>query len=153
MYREALAAGYVLVLALIAVIDLRERRAPNVITYPTIALGLTASLLLGADRWEAILGGVLGFVAMLGTAVLGYVWKRQEQTGMGDVKTAAIAGLAVGAHHVFWMLAYTFIASAVMAAVVLATRRASRTDFFAFTPYLLLGVLLTMLLRPVYLLD
>lgn len=148
MYGDLLAAAYVAVLAAIAVIDYRTRRAPNVIVYPAVVIGSLASIPLGDLRWEAWLGGLLAFGAMLGVYVAG-----RGQMGAGDVKTAGVAGLAVGLHGVPLMLAGTFLGGSAFALLVLGLRLRSRRDTVPFTPFLLLGVLVSWAIRPGYLIS
>lgn len=148
MYADALLVAYVLVLAVIGVIDFRTRRAPNVIVYPATLLGAIASVPLpSADRWEAWLGGLVAFGVMTLIYVLG-----RGAMGAGDAKTSAIAGLAVGLHGVFSMLAATFLAGSAVAVVALALRLRGRKDTVAFTPFLLIGVLISSYMAPGYLL-
>ncbi len=149
MYGDLLALAYVLVLTAIALIDYRTRRAPNLLVYPAIAVGALASLLLphGA-RLEAWLGGLVAFGAMLVIHIA-----RRGKMGAGDVKTASIAGLAVGLHGVPLMLAATFLGGSAFALAVLGLGIRNRRDTVPFTPFLLLGVLLSWTLRPGYLLS
>lgn len=149
MYGEALAVAYVVVLAVIAVIDLRTRRAPNAIVYPATLAGVVASIPLGAEhRVEAWLGGLAAFAVMTLIYIVG-----RGKMGAGDAKTSALAGLAVGVHGVFTMLVTTFLAGSLVAIVVLALRLRDRKDAVAFTPFILIGVLVSMFTTPGYLLS
>jgi prepilin signal peptidase PulO-like enzyme (type II secretory pathway) len=147
MYANALAIAYVAVLAAIAVIDFRTRRAPNAIVYPATLLGALASIPLGTSGMrEAWLGGLAAFAVMLLIYVAG-----RGKMGAGDAKTSALAGLAVGLHGVFSMLAATFLAGSAVAIVLLALRIRDRKDSVAFTPFIFIGVLISMYLTPGYL--
>ncbi len=149
MYADILALAYVIVLAAIGVIDFRTRRAPNRIVYPATLAGVLATIPLPADdRGEAWLGGAAALAVMLAIFVVG-----RGAMGAGDAKTAAIAGLAVGLHGVFTMLAATFLAGALVAVVALLFRLRGRKDTVAFTPFLLVGVLTSSWLAPGYLLT
>jgi leader peptidase (prepilin peptidase)/N-methyltransferase len=149
MYGDALATAYVAVLAVIAVIDFRTRRAPNVIVYPATVVGALASIPLGAaDLREAWLGGLAAFVVMTAIYIVG-----RGKMGAGDAKTSAIAGLAVGLHGVFTMLATTFLAGSLVAVVVLALRSRDRRDAVAFTPFIFVGVLVSLFTTPGYLIS
>src|SRR6188474_2966184 len=132
MYGEVLAAAYVAVLAAIAVIDFRTRRAPNAIVYPATVAGALASIPLGAsDLREAWLGGAAAFTVMTVIYIVG-----RGKMGAGDAKTSALAGLAVGVHGAFTMLATTFLVGSAAAIVVLALRLRDRKDAVAFTPFI-----------------
>lgn len=73
--------------------------------------------------------------------------------GAGDAKTSAIAGLAVGLNGVFTMLATTFLAGSLVAVVVLALRIRDRKDAVAFTPFIFIGVLVSLFTTPGYLIS
>jgi prepilin signal peptidase PulO-like enzyme (type II secretory pathway) len=149
MYGEALAAAYVAVLGVIAVIDFRTRRAPNVVVYPATLVGALASIPLGvAELREAWLGGAAAFAVM----TLIYIAGRGKM-GAGDAKTSALAGLAVGLHGVFTMLAATFLAGSLVAIVVLVLRIRDRKDAVAFTPFIFIGVLVSLFTTPGYLIS
>ncbi|MFN8639651.1 MAG: A24 family peptidase [Dehalococcoidia bacterium] len=148
MYGELLALAYVAVLGTIALIDYRTRRAPNALVYPAIVGGALASIPLGDLRWEAWLGGLTATALMLLVYAAG-----RGKMGAGDVKTACIAGLAVGLRGVPVMLAGTFLGGSAFALVVLALGARNRRDTVPFTPFLLLGVLLSWALRPGYLIS
>jgi prepilin signal peptidase PulO-like enzyme (type II secretory pathway) len=149
MYGEALATAYVAVLGVIAVIDFRTRRAPNRIVYPATLAGMIASIPLGGADWrEAWLGGAAAFAVMTVIYLAG-----RGAMGAGDAKTSAIAGLAVGLHGVFTMLVATFLAGAAVALVLLALRLRDRKDTTAFTPFMFIGVLVSLALTPGYLLT
>lgn len=69
--------------------DLRERRIPNVLTYPAALAGLGLAVLDG--KWGASVAGLgAGFLALLALALL-----VPGALGMGDVKLAGAIG-AVG---------------------------------------------------------
>jgi prepilin signal peptidase PulO-like enzyme (type II secretory pathway) len=128
-------------LAAIAVVDLRTRRAPNALVYPALAFAGATPLLVG---WEvardAWLGGVAAFAVFAALATL-----RRGALGMGDVKTGALCGFLVGLHGVFPMLALTFIGGGVIAVTLLATHRAARKDSIPLTPFLAMATACTLL--------
>ena len=83
----ALCAG----LGTAAVIDIRQRRIPNVVCVATAAMGLTLAT-VGVSRitvTSALAGLAFGFLMMLPGHVLG-------ATGAGDVKLFAAAGTLLG---------------------------------------------------------
>jgi leader peptidase (prepilin peptidase) / N-methyltransferase len=127
---------YLGALSVIAVIDYRTLRAPNVLVLPTLVLVLMGALVLaGPAPREAVLGSAVAFGVLLLVTVAG-----RGAMGMGDVKYGAVCGAVVGASAVLPMLAFTFIGSAMVALVVLALRLRGRKDVVAFTPFLLAGV-------------
>jgi prepilin peptidase CpaA len=105
-----------------AVIDLRTRRIPNLLTLPAAALGILFSMTgyAGQSVGSALLGLVLGAVFMLP----GYMW---GGTGAGDVKLMAAVGSLLGPSLVM----RAFLASAVAGGVLAVAVAISRGQFFA----------------------
>jgi prepilin signal peptidase PulO-like enzyme (type II secretory pathway) len=134
---QALVAASVLVLAAIAVIDVRTLRAPN--TYVVLALLLAlagAVFVSAADLLDATMGALVACALLLVVALAG-----RGAMGFGDVKYGAACGGVVGISSVLPMLLAAFLAGAAVALVVLLTGFRSRRDVVAFTPFLLVGVL------------
>lgn len=145
----AIALAYVAVLMAIAVHDARTLRAPNVVVLPALGLALVASLSLGphAAR-EAVLGGLVAFAALLIVAIAS-----RGAMGFGDTKVGALGGMAVGLGGLAPMLAISFLSSGAVAALVLALRLRDRKDPVAFTPFIVAGVVASLLWHETYLLG
>lgn len=123
--------------------DLDTRRLPDVVLWPSAAVGLLAFVIawpLGADAWalpRALAGAAIMFACYL---LIRFI--RPDGMGGGDVKLAAVAGLYLGwlswqALAVGWLAG--FIVGGVFGIVMMALRRASRGSAFAFGPWLLVG--------------
>jgi len=120
----------VLVLAIVALftgaaalIDLRTRRVPNVLTVSLAAIGfgIAAAGLGRVGLGAAVLGCLLGMACMLPGHVFG-------ATGAGDVKLLAAAGALLGPADTVYAFLNTAIAGGVLALVVaLRRRRLQRT--------------------------
>lgn len=141
------AVVFVAVLSAIGAWDARTMRAPNHLVFPAILVGLLMLALLGQREFvEGAAGGVAAFSVLLVLAVLG-----KGAMGYGDVKTAAVCGMAVGVGGVFaWLLA-SFLLGGLVALVVLATGFRGRRDYIALTPFLLAGVVVTTVVFGTYL--
>ena len=101
-----------------AVIDLRTRRVPNVLTMIMASVGIAAAA-AGVGRigvTAACAGCVLGAVLMLPGHVLG-------ATGAGDVKLLAAAGALLGPGLTLRAFVATVIAGGFIALVVAIYRR------------------------------
>lgn len=109
----ALCAG----LGTAAVIDIRQRRIPNVVCVATAAMGLTLAT-VGVSRitvTSALAGLVFGFLMMLPGHVLG-------ATGAGDVKMFAAAGTLLGRGRMVTAFICVAVAGGILA-VAIATHR------------------------------
>ena len=115
----ALTAG----LGTAAVIDIRQRRIPNVVCVTTAAAGLVLAT-VGVNTitvTSALAGLAFGFLMMLPGHVFG-------ATGAGDVKLFAAAGTLLGSGRIVSAFLYVAIAGGVLAVVIAIQRgRLGRT--------------------------
>ena len=100
-----------------ALIDLRTRRVPNVLTLGLAVAGVTGAVagLSGLTLGASVTGLVLGFALMLPGHVIG-------ATGAGDVKLFAAIGSLVGPITISIGFLYTVLAGGALALLVAATR-------------------------------
>ena len=100
-----------------AVIDIRQRRIPNVVCVATAATGLTLSMfgISSITVTSALAGLAFGFLMMLPGHVFG-------ATGAGDVKLFAAAGTLLGSGRIVTAFTFVAIAGGILA-VVIAIRR------------------------------
>jgi prepilin peptidase CpaA len=106
-----------------AVIDLRTRRIPNILTatLAAIGIGLAAAGFGRVGLGAALLGCLLGLAFMMPGHIFG-------ATGAGDVKLLAAAGALLGPTDTIYAFLYTAIAGGALALVVaVARRRLSQT--------------------------
>ena len=134
---DRLGAGFGACFLALAWSDLRRRIIPNRIVYPALVLALAAS---GAwpDRGfaEALAGG-------LGTLAVAIAIRGLSGSGLGggDVKMAALAGAVVGYPGVLSAGLWTATTGGMVAAVLLATRRADWRARVPYGPFLALGAI------------
>jgi leader peptidase (prepilin peptidase) / N-methyltransferase len=124
-------------------IDLREHRLPNRIVVPGIAVGLAAAGLWWLASGEPPL---VPLVAALATAGLLLLLSLGGGIGMGDVKLAALIGLAsptiaiaLAAPLVAFLLGGVAASIVLLRGVLAGRGREARRAQLAFGPYLLLG--------------
>jgi prepilin peptidase CpaA len=101
-----------------AVIDLRTRRIPNMLTasIAAVGVGIAAAGLGRVGVGAALLGCLLGLAFMLPGHIFG-------ATGAGDVKLLAAAGALLGPTDTIYAFLYTAIAGGVLALLVAVVRR------------------------------
>ena len=148
-----------------AVIDLRTRRVPNVVTasLALTGIGLAATGLSGVTFGASMLGLAVGLALMLPGHIFG-------ATGAGDVKLFAAIGSVVGSGRVVHAFLDVAVVGGVIALLVAARRRqlkqtvggaasliasaggtraviesAGRSNRFAYAPAIAIGALLAAL--------
>jgi leader peptidase (prepilin peptidase) / N-methyltransferase len=126
----------------LAVIDIETLRLPDRLTLPSYPVGLVL-LAIPAD-WSALGRAVLAAAITGGAAFLLALLAPRGGLGLGDVKLLGLLGLFLG-----WLgwgvlvlgVALGFVLGAVVAAGMLASRRAGLRDHLAFGPWLIAGAL------------
>lgn len=126
----AAAVVFVGALVAIAVVDVRERRVPNVIVLPA-AVAVLALHTLGDVTWEWAAAAAIAFAALLAAALV-----RPGGLGMGDVKLAVLLGAMLG-RDVLVALLVGFAAAAVPSLVLVVRGRRGAT--LPLAPFLALG--------------
>ena len=143
-----------LYLAFIAVslsaVDLAEKRLPNALVYPSLVV-IPVLLTLAAaatGSWPALLGALLGGAALF---VFYFVLALISPAGIGtgDVKLAAVIGLALG--YLGWTALLVgafggFLVGSLVSLVALAARRVTLRSSLPFGPSMLAGAFLGVLL-------
>jgi leader peptidase (prepilin peptidase)/N-methyltransferase len=132
--------------ALLAVIDRQHKLLPDRVTLPSIGIGalLLAVAAVAIGNGAALLRAVLGAVVLYVVFVV-LVLISPRSIGMGDAKLAALLGLYLG-----WLgwgvlllgTAAGFAVQAVLALVLLASRRIGLRGELPFGPAMLIGAAL-----------
>jgi leader peptidase (prepilin peptidase)/N-methyltransferase len=140
--RGSVAAFFLATLAVLSVVDIRERRLPNAIVVPSAAFVLVAQMALFPDRaieWVLASGGT--FLALLLLALL-----YPAGMGMGDVKLGLLLGAGLGS-AVPSALLVAFLAGGVAGVALIAKRgAAARKSTIPFGPFLAFGAAVVLLL-------
>jgi leader peptidase (prepilin peptidase)/N-methyltransferase len=135
---------------LLGLIDARHKLLPDKVTLPSIGI-TTALLALAASvtgEWPAFGRAVLGAVVLF-VVFFVLVLVSPPSIGMGDAKLAALLGLGLG-----WLgttvlvlgIAAGFVVQAVLALLLLATRRIGLRGELPFGPAMLIGAALVIAL-------
>ena len=135
----------------IALIDLKHQLILKKIVYPSLLIGLAIApffiktdiphnSILDYGILNALIGAVAGFVFLLIPAVL-----TRGGMGFGDVKMAALIGLATGFGEVFVAILGGIILGGVTAVFLLAFKIKKRKEAIPFGPFLSLAAIITIL--------
>ncbi|WP_323741106.1 A24 family peptidase [Microbacterium sp. VKM Ac-2870] len=133
----------------LTLVDVRTHRLPNVIVLPLLAATVAlfaASCLFGAP-WSALVRAVSAGAALFAFfAVLRAVGR--GAMGGGDVKLAAVVGIAlgwIGWHAVLAGTLAAFVLGGLVGLALIVTRRATRSTAIPFGPFLVAGTWVGML--------
>lgn len=137
-------------LAVLAVIDFKERIIPNKILLALLLIWLlVTSIFVFTDIqmalykiFTAAFGGLFAFVSFGATYLLS-----KKMLGAGDVKLSVIMGLYLGAERIFGAVLYGAVLSALAAIIGLAAKKLTRSDNMPFVPFLLVGSLITLFVK------
>lgn len=137
-----IALASILLLAIpLTVIDFREHRLPNRLTYSAITISGFTVVLAGVvtQSWSQLLLSLgVGFV----TASLGYLMAKFNGIGMGDVKLLVATNLVLAWFSpwlVLGMLAIGFSLASLVSLGLIFARRADLKTPIAMGPFLLIG--------------
>ena len=137
----AITVTVVALLLAIAVIDVRERRIPNRLTYAGTLLALALAAFSGIEVLvAALLGAGLAALVMGAFYALG-----RGRLGMGDVKLCVFAGAVLGVAAVPGFLLLGTALGGVGAIAVLIRR--GRHATFAYGPYLAAAAAIVLVTR------
>lgn len=136
--------------ALLMVIDLAVCRFPDRLVAATLlalVLGFLASAAVGGTWNDWVRALLAGLVLLLGYFTLAFI--APAGLGLGDVKFAAVVGVFLGWfswQHVAAGTLLAFILNAVVAVIVLLTRRGNRKTDIPFGPWMVAGALFAVVL-------
>ena len=138
----ALTLALCLVLTVLAVIDWRSYRLPDIFTLPLIPAGLLAAWLLGETLWVHALGAALGYGALVLLEKSYEKLRGRPGLGRGDAKLFAGGGAWCGAMALPTILLAASISAIVwILALRLFTGQELKGDsMIAFGPFLGFGI-------------
>ncbi|MDO8673771.1 MAG: A24 family peptidase [Dehalococcoidia bacterium] len=135
----ALDALFLIILALIFIVDLEHRLVLNTVVLPAAGLAVLTSP-IGPGLVSALIGGAVGF-ALLYACFFVY----PKGLGAGDVKLAGFIGLMLGWPVVLPGLFLGFALAAAVSIGLLLTGRASMKTYIPYAPFLVVGAFLALL--------
>lgn len=149
--------AYGFVALTLALIDIRTQRLPDRLVLPAtaVAMPLVVVLALVLSEPERLTAAYVAGLLYFGLLFVIHLILGPRALGFGDVKLAALMGLAIGWSTtgvtnalalVFWSMFLGFLSGALLGLGLLFVRRKSR--HYAFGPFLVLGSILGILLGP-----
>lgn len=97
---------------------------------------------IGAPVWyDALLGALAGAAPLFLIDRVSILLLKKDGFGYGDVKLMAVAGLFLGWQMTLLSLFFAVVAGGVFGVFMLATKRLERGGYFAFGPFLSVGIL------------
>ena len=141
-------AFYACLFIIIFVIDLEHGLILNKVVYPGMVVALLLALLPQSwlTQWtvtgvaNAALGGGIGFAIFLLIAIAS-----RGGMGWGDVKLAALIGLATGFPLVFFSIIMGAILGGIVAVALVIAKKRKRRETIPFGPFLALATMVTLL--------
>ena len=135
----------------LALVDLREKMLPDIITLPLIGAGLIAALYLEQlDPVAHAVGAAVGLTLFLAIAATFRRLRGYEGLGGGDAKLFAAAGAWLGWQGLPSVLLFASVtALAVVFVMIAAGRRSIAREEIAFGPYLCFGSWIVWLYGPI----
>ena len=139
---------YAFLFIVLFVIDLEQGLILNKVAYP----GMVVALLLALYPWPwlnesivmrvayAALGGGIGFGIFLLIAIVS-----RGGMGWGDVKLAALIGLAIGFPLVFLAIIMAAILGGIVAVALVIAKKRKRRQTIPFGPFLAVAAMVTLL--------
>jgi leader peptidase (prepilin peptidase)/N-methyltransferase len=139
---------YACLFIIIFVIDLEHGLILNKVVYPSMVVALLLSLYplpwlsepMGMRIAYSALGGGIGFGIFLLIAIVS-----RGGMGWGDVKLAALIGLATGFPLVFVAIIMAAILGGIVAVALVIAKRRKRRQTIPFGPFLALAAMVTLL--------
>jgi len=141
-------AFYACLFIIIFVIDLEQGLILNKVVYPGMVVALLLALVPEPGFSQltlmrvanAALGGGIGFAILLLIAIVS-----RGGMGWGDVKLAALIGLATGFPLVFLAIIMGAILGAIVAVALMVAKKRKRRETIPFGPFLALAAMVTLL--------
>ncbi len=135
----------------LAFIDLDHQILPDVITLPSIGLGLLGAWLGGLTTLvEAVIGALVGAAIPAAVILVYRLLRGEEGMGWGDVKYLAAIGAVIGVNGCLWVLVVGAVLGAVVGLGLIAAGRGGARTALPFGTFLSAAVLLWLYLPPAW---
>lgn len=132
---------FVSLLILAFLTDIRQKLILDTLTLPALIILLILRLFIGEHSfWFYLSGGILGFLLLLGIAVVS-----KGGMGGGDIKLYAAVGVALGPWLTLLSLFLASFFGTIIGGILMLTGTVKRKQPIAFGPFIFLGALISYL--------
>lgn len=134
-------AVFVMAMAVLFRVDLRERRLPNIITIPGIFLGFASSFFVAPGWRQSLLGILIGGGGSWLMAMLWFSLRGEEGMGLGDVKMLAMIGAFLGWPIMLAVFVFATFAGALVGLGLIMVHRGDMKTGLPFGCFLAIGAI------------
>lgn len=132
-----IAIFYIVILFLILVVDIRERRILNALALPGTIVALLAGLASGRSEFlTALSGAAAGFLFFYSLYWVGRKFYGSNALGFGDVKLAMLLGAILGIQQVLIVLSLGMLLAGFAGIILLLTRHGSKQSTLPYGAFL-----------------
>ena len=131
------------ILITLTFIDLNNKILPDQLTLSLLWLGLFTNLVFNfTPLVDAVLGSILGYLALWGVFWAYKFFTDKEALGFGDFKLLAAMGAWFGVYALSWIIFIAALSGLIFAMSQIALRRRSFKDPIAFGPFISLAAVI-----------
>jgi len=137
---------YIVILALILLIDIRERRILNALALPGTIIALGAGLANGREAFLISLSGaILGFLFFYALYWIGRKLYSSAALGFGDVKLAMLLGAILGVLQILTVLALGMLLAGITGGVLLLAKQRNQQRTLPYGAFLAFSGILALI--------
>ena len=141
-----LTAFYIVILFIILLVDIRERRILNALALAGTVVALLAGLAGGRDDFLiALSGAALGFLFFYALYWIGGKFYGPAALGFGDVKLAMLLGAILGVQQVMIVLSLGMLLAGSAGIVLLMVKRGNRQSTLPYGAFLAIAGIIVLI--------
>lgn len=125
------------ILVIIAVIDIKTMEIPNLLVLMILGIGIVDFFVSGNFTWREVVAGML----CVSIPMFVLDWMIPGAFGGGDIKLCAACGAVIGWKCMLTAFLTALVIGGIYGAVLLILKKKSRGEYFAFGPFLAVGII------------